>query len=210
VRNVLSAVESRPQLLRLRVRVRPINRSDAGRLAEAFASLSPQSKLARFLAPKHSLSRAELRYLTEVDHHDHEALVAVSRFRGRVLGAARFVRNSDDLTSAEVAVEVIDEVQGRGIGRLLAVRLAERARAEKITTFTALMAFGNTRARRLLAALGKVDVIGRDQETIVYRTTLDAPRPAGGSSDRPDRHRRTVHRPSAPARLASVHPFVPR
>src|SRR5205085_4610386 len=51
--------------------------ADAPLLAEAFAQLSEESRRLRFLAPKPTLSAAELRYLTEVNGHRHEALSAI-------------------------------------------------------------------------------------------------------------------------------------
>ena len=42
-----------------------------------FHRLSPESRQSRFLTGKPSLTPAEVHYFTEVDHHDHEALVAV-------------------------------------------------------------------------------------------------------------------------------------
>ena len=43
------------------------------------ASLSPRSARLRFLAPKNHLTLAELRYLTEIDHVNHYALVAANK-----------------------------------------------------------------------------------------------------------------------------------
>lgn len=159
-------------LTRARMRVRPILPSDGPGLTALLEGLSPQSRLARYLAPKRSLSQAELRYLTNVDHHHHEALVAVTRLRHRVVGVARFVRDSDEPATADVAAEVLDAVQGQGVGKLLTGRLAERARAEGVAAFTALTMHGNIRARRLLAGIGRVDVVQRTHGTTGYRVTL--------------------------------------
>ena len=54
---------------------------------------------ARFLSPKRSLSAAELRFLTEVDHHDHEAIGALSPADGRGVGIARYIRAPGDPTA---------------------------------------------------------------------------------------------------------------
>src|SRR3954466_10295133 len=65
------------------VRIRPIRSTDTELILDGFSRLSVESRWMRFLSAKHNLSARELRFLTEVDHHDHEALVAVSRFGGR-------------------------------------------------------------------------------------------------------------------------------
>jgi hypothetical protein len=51
----------------------------------------------RFLGVKKTLSPAELRYLTDVDHHNHEALAALDRAGRHGVGIARYVRDGDDL-----------------------------------------------------------------------------------------------------------------
>ncbi len=57
--------------------------ADAPLLADAFTRLSEESRRLRFLGPKPSLSSAELRYLTEVDGHRHEALSAIDPATGQ-------------------------------------------------------------------------------------------------------------------------------
>jgi len=155
------------------VRVRPIGPEDSVLVADIFARLSPASRLARFLVPKWRLSIAELRYFTEVDRHNHEALIAVTRLRGEPVGVARFVRDSQDPRSAEVAIEVVDDWQGRGVGSLLVRRLATRARREGVAQFTALMSADNERSRRLLSKAGDLTPVERDGATVTYRVALD-------------------------------------
>ena len=64
-------------------------------LRAGFERLSEESRYRRFLAPMQELSGSMLRYLTEVDHHDHEALVAVGA-DGTLVGVARSVRSAGD------------------------------------------------------------------------------------------------------------------
>ena len=63
------------------VRVRQAHRSDKDLLLRGFERLSPESRYRRFLAPMPQLTEAMVRYLTEVDHHDHEE--RSSRWRRR-------------------------------------------------------------------------------------------------------------------------------
>jgi ribosomal protein S18 acetylase RimI-like enzyme len=58
------------------------------------------------------------------------------------------VRDSDDARAAELAVTVLDDWQGRGLGPVLLDELTERARAAGIGQFTALVAADNVAAIR--------------------------------------------------------------
>ncbi len=72
-----------------RVTLRPITSDDKDRLREAFERLGEESRYRRFFSPMRTLSPATLRYLTEIDHHDHEALVAQEATTGECLGVTR-------------------------------------------------------------------------------------------------------------------------
>jgi RimJ/RimL family protein N-acetyltransferase len=156
----------------LTVRIRPIRSDDATLLADGFARLSPSSRRLRFLAAKKQLTSAELFYFTEVDHRDHEALVAVSRFGGKGLAVARYIRDPRDRDAADVAVTVVDEWQGRGLGTALATRLAGRARCEGIHRFTAMVLEENDGARRLLPKVGSARLIDRAHGTLEFEVAL--------------------------------------
>jgi nucleotide-binding universal stress UspA family protein/GNAT superfamily N-acetyltransferase len=132
--------------------IRPIEPSDRPLLAAAFERLSAESRYRRFLRPINRLSESDLTHLTDVDHHDHEALVAISP-AGELVAVARYVRDAVP-DRAEAAVTVADDWQGRGLGRLLLERLADRARDERISRFTALVLAENRRALHVLESLG--------------------------------------------------------
>ena len=136
----------------LELLLRPVRPNDKGRLEQAFKRLSPETRYRRFFAPLESLSDQDLRYLTEVDHHDHEAIAAVNPENGMIVGVARFVR-SDDPTEAEVAVVVGDPWQGHGVATALLQQLVGRARAEGIDHFVALVLSDNTDALELFRHL---------------------------------------------------------
>ncbi|HEV2819532.1 MAG TPA: GNAT family N-acetyltransferase [Solirubrobacteraceae bacterium] len=154
------------------VTLRPIRPDDKERLREAFERLGEDSRYRRFFSPVRTLSPATLHYLTEVDHHDHEALVAQEASTGEGLGVARYVRVQDTSPdAAEAAVAVVDDWQGRGLGTVLLRALAGRARDEGITTFTALVQGDNPRAMRTLSALGEVRH-SRDGGHVLLRIAL--------------------------------------
>jgi protein lysine acetyltransferase len=136
----------------LELLLRPLRPDDKRRIAQAFERLSPETRYRRFFAPLPRLSEQDLRYLTEVDHHDHEALAAVNPENGAIVGVARYVR-SDDPMEAEVAVVVGDPWQGRGVATALLQRLVARAREEGIDHFVALVMSDNTDALELFRHL---------------------------------------------------------
>lgn len=125
-----------------RMLVRPIRSEDKGAIAEGFARLSAESRYRRFFAPLTALGDEELAYLTEVDHHDHEALIGFDVDGGEPIGVARFIRNVEP-HEAEVAVAVVDHRQGRGAAAVLLDRLVGRAREEGITHFLAVVLSDN-------------------------------------------------------------------
>ena len=135
--------------------LRPIRPDDKGMLAEGLRRLSPESAHRRFLTPKRSFSRTELRYLTEVDGRDHVALVVepLGQPVRHLIAVARFVRLQDDPEAADVAFTVADEWQGRGLGSLLGKHVAHLARNRGIRRFTATMASDNVPAHRLMGKL---------------------------------------------------------
>lgn len=153
--------------------IRPIAPDDKQALLEGFERLSPQSRYRRFLSPHEKLTDRELRYFTEVDHHDHEALVALDPASGAGVGVARFVRSAEDPTSAELAVAVIDDWQRQGVGTRLVTALAERAREEGITSFTALVLADNELMLNLLGEVGEISV--GDDEAGAVQVTVELP-----------------------------------
>jgi GNAT superfamily N-acetyltransferase len=157
-----------------RVRIRQGHRADRQLLLRGFERLSPESRYRRFLVPVAELSDDMVRYLTEIDHHDHEAMIAVDEETGEGIGVARYVRNRDRPTVAELAVTVIDDWQGRGVGTLLVEVLSGRAREEGITAFSALMLARNDEMLDLLTRLDHVRVVDREVGTVEVEMPIPA------------------------------------
>jgi RimJ/RimL family protein N-acetyltransferase len=164
-----------------KVVIRPVHRDDAPLLADGFARLSPESRRLRFLRRKDELSAAELRYFTDVDHHDHEALGALAGAAGGGVGVARYVRDASDPYSAEIALTVVDDWQGRGLGTELLAQLSGRARAAGIRRFTALVSADNAAMTALLRRLC-ADPVRREHGTVEWEITLvPSGSPCGGA-----------------------------
>jgi acetyl coenzyme A synthetase (ADP forming)-like protein len=120
--------------------IRAIRSSDRSLLVDLFERLSPRSVRLRFMAVKRRLSEKELVYLTDVDFTTHVALVAVSSSGGeeRLMGVGRYIlMGPSDEGQAEVAFEVADREQGRGIGTVLLEHLACIARGQGVDRFRA-------------------------------------------------------------------------
>jgi RimJ/RimL family protein N-acetyltransferase len=138
---------------------RPIRADDKADLADAFERLSPRARYLRFLTAMRSLSEEQLRYLTEVDFRRHVAWVAVlpEQPDHPGVGVARWVRDAEDPSQAEMAVAVLDEYQGRGVGRAL-LRLLMRSAIELgVRTLTALV---NPENQPMLALLREAGASG--------------------------------------------------
>jgi GNAT superfamily N-acetyltransferase len=84
---------------------------------------SSESRLRRFLSPKSSLSDREVAFLTDVGRGERAAMTAVDGRDGSVLGIARYTEGHRCRGVADTAVAVADEVQRRGIGTALMLRL---------------------------------------------------------------------------------------
>jgi nucleotide-binding universal stress UspA family protein/GNAT superfamily N-acetyltransferase len=167
---------SRPKTITLRdgarATLRPIASEDKPLLAASFARLSEESRYRRFLTAKSELSAADLAYFVDVDHHDHEAIIAVDPVSGEGQGVARYVRSTQDPEVAEVAVTVADDWQGRGLGRALLDRLTYRARREGVRRFSALVQSDNAASLGLLEGVGETQ---RQSDSDVVELVIELP-----------------------------------
>jgi acyl-CoA synthetase (NDP forming)/GNAT superfamily N-acetyltransferase len=100
--------------------LRPITPGDADAVRRFHAGQSDESIYMRFFAPLRQLSDRDVTRFTHVDHHDRVALVAT--VRDDIIGIGRYDRITP--SSAEVAFNISDSYQGRGIGSVLLEHLA--------------------------------------------------------------------------------------
>jgi GNAT superfamily N-acetyltransferase len=155
------------------VLIRQLQPLDAPLLADGFGRLSAESRRLRFLTSKSELFPSELRYFTEIDHHNHEALGALDQVDGRGLGVARYIRQANDPAAAELAIVVIDDWQRRGLGTELLNQLTDRARREGIRRFTALVAVDNAGVAGLLRDIrGDARATQSGSGTVEYEIAL--------------------------------------
>jgi len=158
--------------------IRPVRAQDKQAIQEAFERLSAESRYRRFFSPLERLTSRDLAYLTEVDHHDHEALVGFDVDSREPVGAARYVRGAE-AAEAEVAVAIVDHWQGRGAATALLERLVERAREEGIRQFIALVMGDNRDALGVFQHLAGTDGTTRRSASGNIELVIDLPEPGG-------------------------------
>lgn len=157
------------------VLVRQIRPSDRERLSEGLRRLSPGSRYLRFHAEINELTDEQLDYLTRVDHHDHEALVALDADKPDVpgIGVARYIRDADQPEVAEAAVTVADEYHGQGAGTLLLGALAARARTCGVRVFRNYV-LGHNQA--MLDVFDHLGATRQPEAPGLWRVDLEVPR----------------------------------
>ncbi|HSQ63281.1 MAG TPA: GNAT family N-acetyltransferase [Polyangiaceae bacterium] len=160
-----------------RVVLRYIQQSDAGELRRQFLALSPETRYRRFFGAIEDLDARTLEYLTNVDGVDHVAIVAVMESLDlkteRGIGVARFVRTKEDPKVAEMAVTVVDDMQGKGVGTLLSHAAVNAALARGIERFRCVVLADNEVVVKALREVGAVEK-GSEAGTIVFDVPIAA------------------------------------
>ncbi|MEZ0447792.1 GNAT family N-acetyltransferase [Cellulomonas sp. ICMP 17802] len=160
--------------------VRPMRPTDADALQAFHVAQSERSTYLRFFAPLERLPERDLERLVNVDHADRVALVAVSSGADpddveQIIGVARYDRIDDD--EAEVAFNIADAHQGRGLGSVLLEHLAAAARERGVRRFVA----------EVLPQNGRMISVFRDAGYVVRQVTEDGIVAVGFDIDPTDR-----------------------
>lgn len=157
------------------VTIRPLRHGDTATVEALFARLGSTSRQRRFCGAKPRLSDSDLVVLARVDE-THHVLVAYVDGGSAPAGIARLVR---DGAAGEVAFEVADELQGRGIGSVLAQELAADARAAGITRLVATVCGDNQPVVSLLRRVAHtLDVRWRGGEREFVLSLVEPAAPA--------------------------------
>ena len=132
------------------VLLRPLGSGEVTVLETVFQGLSTPSRRQRFLVPMPRLPGAHRRVLADVDGRRHVAWVAL--VDGVPVGICRYVATAPD--AAELAFEVVDAHQGRGIGSALVDAVTTVAHARGIAWLEATVEPGNLASVSVLARVG--------------------------------------------------------
>jgi acetate---CoA ligase (ADP-forming) len=121
--------------------VRPLRPDDRDEVHAFLTGLSRESIGFRFFGA------ADLEWVTkwclDVDYRDRYGVVAETGTPRRIVGHAAYIRTDAD--RAEAAFLVADDWQRHGIATILLAHLSDAARAEGISTFTAVVLAANPR-----------------------------------------------------------------
>lgn len=113
--------------------LRPISPADAEALQRFHLAQSAESTYFRFFAPMPRLSPADLHRFTHVDHVERVAFICT--VGDEIVGVGRYDQVNE--TTAEVAFNISDHHQGRGLGSVLLEHLAAAARERGVHRFVA-------------------------------------------------------------------------
>ena len=138
------------------IALRPLAPGDGSLLVAGFDRLSARSRYRRFLSPVPRLTESMLTFLTSVDGVNHRAWGAMVTEPGGPVpaGVVRWVRSRENAAVADMAVTVIDDYQGRGLGGLLQDVAVLDAYAYGVERFEGVVLGENIASRRMLARGG--------------------------------------------------------
>ena len=139
----------------LRLRFRALRACEEGPIRRLDARLSVRTRYLRFLSPMHSLPDTIVRRLACVDYRRSLAIVVENeRAPEDVIALAGFSAVDDE--TAEVALVVRDDCQGRGVGTALVDVLLAAAGRRGFSRFAASITVENLAMRRMMDRVGRV------------------------------------------------------
>jgi acetyltransferase len=148
------------------VRVRPIRPEDAELELRFFQKLSARSRYHRFMQHLPELPPRMLARFTQLDYDRELALVALHN--NEFIAVGRYAPNPDGRT-AEFALTVADEWQGKGVGRALLERLCAAARDAGYEALYGYVLADNHEMLELAHRLGFAEVARDTAEVTVVR-----------------------------------------
>lgn len=178
--------------------LRPILPTDRQRLVDGIDDLTPESRRRRFFTGG-KVADSVIDYLVDLDYANHFAWAAFDA-DGRGAGVSRYIRIERDEPgpAAELAVTVVDEHQGVGLGSTLVGALGAAGQAAGLVHFTASALTDNRPIKELLSRAG---AHWRFEEPGVSATVIEVERAA----ELIDERLRTELRAVATATMSAAH-----
>ncbi|MFU8894764.1 MAG: GNAT family N-acetyltransferase [Gammaproteobacteria bacterium] len=160
------------------MRLRLVRPGDREGIIEAFDSLSTESRVQRWFYPKMRLSEAEIASLISPADDNHGAISAVELDADgnekAGIGMARFVLSKESEDAAEIAITIVDEWQGLGIGRILLHRLLAMISERGIPYVDGRLQADNGRMRHLLEPYVPQGGFRREDSNLAFRFPVPA------------------------------------
>ncbi len=142
--------DGRPILLR------PIRPEDEPAHAELLSKLRPEDRRLRFFGQVSEFRHTEMARFTQIDYDREMAFIADARKQDgepETLGVVRIVAYADNVR-AEFAIIVRSDMQGHGLGRILADKMIRYCRASGIRELVGSVLSDNRRMLSLVDELG--------------------------------------------------------
>ena len=148
--------------------VRAFSPDDRAGLLAAVDRTGPLTRYRRFFVLKSKFSDREKDFFLNVDFDKHVALIALTNEAGTevIVGAARYVVLQAE--TAEVALTVIDDYQGQGIGPIMLRHLAAVARSAGLKTLVAEVLTENQPMRKVFERSGLPMRTTQDHSEVVH------------------------------------------
>lgn len=147
----------------------------AGLMVAVGRRSSDRSLRSRFFTVRRQFSDKEIDAFMNVDFVHQVALVAVASERNglTIVGAGRYI--VDGPASAEIALAVIDDYQGLGIGRALVRHLITIARYARLEHLTAHVLAENTAMLHVFKTCGLPFALEHDRDVLHLTLALGTP-----------------------------------
>lgn len=147
-------------------RLRPMRAEDEPALGRMGAHMSPEDLRLRFFQPMRQLSHELAARLTQIDYDREMAFALEAPEGGGILAVVRLHREARGDT-AEFAIIVRSDQQGKGFGRLMMEHMIAYGRAQKLKSIFGIVLHENQSMLKLARALGFTARTERGDATVV-------------------------------------------
>ncbi len=159
---------------------RPTKPSDNRMIQEHFYQMDDKDVEMRFFNLRRHFYRDEMEDMSQVDYVKNLSIVAVTGEIGfeRIVGLGGYFLEHG--TTAEVAFSVAKDWQGKGIGSVILMKLAEAARENGISTLTAYTLPSNRGMIKLFKKLPYATKTAFEEDTVVLTCQFGKPNQGAG------------------------------
>lgn len=150
----------------LNIMLRPVKITDETPLKDFFYALSEDSMYLRFFSMRKDMPRQRLQEFMVIDYSRKMVILAILQDKDKetIVGLGQYEVNRD-MHTAEVAIVVRDEYQGKGVGKEILSYLTYLARRQGLLAFTAEVLVENKPMITLFEKMG-FDIEKRREEGV--------------------------------------------